>query len=1021
MMQLTTSAVTVTAAVLYFTSRTAAEGQCGKLLCIPGIDAMGIGFDSIKGSSTGLLPVVQFSYDPAHAKQYVNPFNSSLKYAVPGKANVQDNTAGESDVHTTSYSSSQDYAKDLAKSASVGIEGAFSADARVQSAQSFLEHRNTFGSLTVSTVTVSLYDIALDPIDQLSPTSSFKTAVLALPAVYNSTTTAQYAHLISYYGTDIITAATFGGKGEMTIAVNTAFSSTHTSTDVKKQAGLHFHWVKAGASSSSNHTDANSSFVENSIIQTKLSGGDPTDMSDWAAWENTFYNAPAQIEYTVRPLSDLVRTFTDTSLADNIDLAVADLANQAETACSNETAEIASLTEQIECTLNATFCYLQTVNNLGLYAFQIGEGDALGGGSAVCDPTTPTPNCYPMSGDNMNCLVIGRDGIKERYPIYGMAQSTADRCLVSHQPLKAIETERPVTMSTAPVSGDTCGGMLCIPGIDKMGAGFNIITGSTDRLLPVVQFSYGLSPPPPPPPSPSPPSLSPPPSPSPPSSNNCADPGKTPTCNTCAACCHTYIPNGAQCDACVSQNCKAPNVCADPGKTPACNTCSECCHSYIPSGAQCNACVAQNCPKAAKKSSVYVNPFNSALRYAVPREASVVDNTGGDSSVSSRTYFSSDEFAHDLTKSASAKVTFGAFSGSAQVSTAKSYLRQTSSYGSYTVSSIKDSLYDVAINPTAELNVTNNFLTYARTQLPQNYENHGLPDPAYAEFISYYGTHVVTAATFGGVGEVTIAVNSNYSASHNSADIAAQASIHLGWIKAGAGASGNTSDSRGSFLNNSAISTSLTGGDPMDLTDWETWEKTFYNAPAMIAYTLRPISEIVRVFVNSTIASNVDKAVAQLTGALLPPCSTDAAEVAHLTHQIECADKNVLYCYNVCLKTDGSQCDPESDPYLFLKVRQGDGIIQGQKSNVCIPSIAIGQDTNCYPLSKDKTQCLVPSGGSYPIYGVAISTLQSCLGSSDPPTPQPSRCVKDGECGARSRCCSHHGRATLNCMYGWRC
>jgi len=66
----------------------------------------------------------------------------------------------------------------------------------------------------------------------------------------------------------------------------------------------------------------------------------------------------------------------------------------------------------------------------------------------------------------------------------------------------------------------------------------NIKTGTIGSTYP-----SGPSPPPPPP---SPPA---------PGGNNCADPGSSPACNTCSACCHGYIPAGAPCDTCVKEKC----------------------------------------------------------------------------------------------------------------------------------------------------------------------------------------------------------------------------------------------------------------------------------------------------------------------------------------------------------------------------------------------------------------------------------------------------------------------------------
>jgi hypothetical protein len=48
------------------------------------------------------------------------------------------------------------------------------------------------------------------------------------------------------------------------------------------------------------------------------------------------------------------------------------------------------------------------------------------------------------------------------------------------------------------------------------------------------------------------------PAPAPPPSSHECDPAKT--CNVCAACCHSFIPDGATCDACATKNCAATAV-----------------------------------------------------------------------------------------------------------------------------------------------------------------------------------------------------------------------------------------------------------------------------------------------------------------------------------------------------------------------------------------------------------------------------------------------------------------------------
>eukprot|EP01062_Namystynia_karyoxenos_P055813 TRINITY_DN46849_c0_g1_i1.p1 TRINITY_DN46849_c0_g1~~TRINITY_DN46849_c0_g1_i1.p1 ORF type:complete len:501 (+),score=164.57 TRINITY_DN46849_c0_g1_i1:86-1588(+) len=115
-------------------------------------------------------------------------------------------------------------------------------------------------------------------------------------------------------------------------------------------------------------------------------------------------------------------------------------------------------------------------------------------------------------------------------------------------------------------------------------------------------------------------------------------------CNVCDACCHTYIPKGAECDTCVHERCfgeplvqprdpppdtdwqcrtdrsqcnacpeccrdymapgppcgdcvrsKCSFTCSAGGSGKQCNVCPECCAEWIPNGAQCDACVRQKC------------------------------------------------------------------------------------------------------------------------------------------------------------------------------------------------------------------------------------------------------------------------------------------------------------------------------------------------------------------------------------------------------------------------------------------
>lgn len=129
------------------------------------------------------------------------------------------------------------------------------------------------------------------------------------------------------------------------------------------------------------------------------------------------------------------------------------------------------------------------------------------------------------------------------------------------------------------------------------------------------------------------------------------------------------------------------------------------------------------------------------------------------------------------------------------------------------------------------------------------------------------------------------AVNKEYAASSSVQKIGVQASAHFAWIKAGASTEKETDESEAAFREGSSFSTSVVGGDPTDLQDWAAWEKTFYAAPAMIALTLQPLSELVE-GINATLASNLDKAVAEYAGGAAALCAAESDQIKALNDQV---------------------------------------------------------------------------------------------------------------------------------------
>ena len=67
-------------------------------------------------------------------------------------------------------------------------------------------------------------------------------------------------------------------------------------------------------------------------------------------------------------------------------------------------------------------------------------------------------------------------------------------------------------------------------------------------------------------------------------------------------------------------------------------------------------------------------------------------------------------------------------------------------------------------------------------------------------------------------------------------------------------------DASSDFTTSSSFQAVLEGGDPrLGLTDWKAWIKTFYQAPAMIAYTLREVTELLPDEKKSNVAAIVDQ------------------------------------------------------------------------------------------------------------------------------------------------------------------
>ena len=86
------------------------------ITCLPGVDAVGIGFDAVKGSSTGVArQVINFTF--SNGNTYEDPFGNNTVYGYPDQAKVQRATMQQTE-HKIFRSVSQ-YASEQAVNANV--------------------------------------------------------------------------------------------------------------------------------------------------------------------------------------------------------------------------------------------------------------------------------------------------------------------------------------------------------------------------------------------------------------------------------------------------------------------------------------------------------------------------------------------------------------------------------------------------------------------------------------------------------------------------------------------------------------------------------------------------------------------------------------------------------------------------------------------------------------------------------------------------------------------------------------
>lgn len=285
--------------------------------------------------------------------------------------------------------------------------------------------------------------------------------------------------------------------------------------------------------------------------------------------------------------------------------------------------------------------------------------------------------------------------------------------------------------------------------------------------------------------------------------------------------------------------------------------------------------------------NTYVNPFNSSLSYAQPDNVTVRDKTSSMIGQDSGTYYTAKSFAHSLAVSVSVSgegAVFGAsFEASASAKYVNSLLTSSSAYGSFASYSEIKTIYEVVLPDAANARASPAFQA-AWKRLPPNYNTSTAP--LFQDFLSYFGTHYTHSAVFGGMGKMSCAVNSEFSKQQSSSRTSAEAETHFQFLKAAASAGHSRNDSSTSFLSGSHFSTSMIGGDPSlgDLTDWPSWTKTFYNAPAVVSYKVRDITDMIW---DPASASAIRRAIEDKAGGpWIDNCTNASVTIANLERRL---------------------------------------------------------------------------------------------------------------------------------------
>lgn len=222
----------------------------GAPLVLPGITALGAGFDVVCGAASQ-GSVFALTYNQGNTVRIPqSPFGpgSWTIYAIPDHVSVTMTAPSLAAQSTVVYSPQQAASLLTANVAPVGAllpsNGPFAQSTLVHTTSASLQHPNSYSAVAVTQSTSAMYQATMGWQAQiLDP--SFVADVRNLPGLYDPEL---YLRFTQKYGTHVLMSGSFGGQATVIASVNSAQGRSKSSGEIAQQALLYFQYVAAGNS-----------------------------------------------------------------------------------------------------------------------------------------------------------------------------------------------------------------------------------------------------------------------------------------------------------------------------------------------------------------------------------------------------------------------------------------------------------------------------------------------------------------------------------------------------------------------------------------------------------------------------------------------------------------------------------------------------------------------------------------------------------------------------------------------------